>query len=272
MFNQVYILLIRLYYFCNSLFHKVTNLAHLGQVQGRPPALHADARLRATAGEAHAAAALQFRRGVRGAGRRGSAGLGEADRFVREVGGQRRGLRGRSRGGGRRQASEGRGAGESAGGVGAGRQAEAGAALHGREGRLRVGRAAPAALDAAAAVAPPLHYRRPHAGALRAPGRAAAGELLRARQGAALPLAGGRGGVRGPGLGQAEVAQQAGDGGRSGADVPVPVGGALVHLGQDVPQALQAGADRPRLYSAAVTQLAPPACLCIERTDSFLFK
>lgn len=101
---------------------------------------------------------------------------------MREVDGLRRGLGGQGHGGGRRQAGEGRGAGETLGeagqlqGVGAGGQAEAGAALHGREAELRAANSP--ALDAAAAVAPPLLHRRPHTRALRAPGRAATAELV----------------------------------------------------------------------------------------------
>lgn len=129
----------------------------------------------------------------------------------------------------------------------------------------------PHPLDAAPAVAPPLLHRRPHARALRAPGRAATTELIGARQGPALPLAGGGGDVRGRCLSKAEVMQQAGDCGRSGAHVPIPVGGTLVHLRQDVPQALQAGPHRPLLYGTAVTQLTPPARLCNKRPDTLFF-
>lgn len=118
---------------------------------------------------------------------------------MREVEGLRLGLRGQGHGEGGRQDGEGRGAGETLGeagelqGVGAGGKAEAGAALHGREAELRVPDAT--ALDAASTVAPPLLHRRPHTRALRAPGRAATAELVRAGQGPALPLAGGCSGV-----------------------------------------------------------------------------
>lgn len=142
--------------------------------------------------------------------------------------------------------------------VGAGGKAEAGAALHSREAELRVPEAA--ALNAAPAVAPPLLHRSPHPEPLRAPGGAAAAQLVRAGQGPALALAGGRGGVRG--IGQTQVLQQAGDGAGGGAHVPAPVGRSSVHVGQDVPQALQAGSDRPLLQGAAGPHLTPSARLC----------
>lgn len=142
---------------------------------GWSPALHTnllvveDARLRATPRETSLSpAALQLWSGVRGAGRRGSTQLREANLFVREVEGLRRRLGGQRHRGGRRQAGEGGRPGEALG--------EAGAALHAREAELRVGDAA--ALDAASAVAPPLLHGRPHARALGAPGGAAAGELI----------------------------------------------------------------------------------------------
>lgn len=196
---------------------------------------------------------------------------------MREVEGLHQGLGGKGHGGGGRQAGEGRGAGETLGeagqlqGVGAGGQAEAGAALHGWEAELRVPDAA-AALDAASAVAPPLLHRRPHTRALRAPGRAATAEFIRARQGPALPLAGGCGGVRGRSLSQAEVLQQAGDCARSGANIPIPVGRTFMHLRQDIPQALQAGPNWPLLYGTAVTHLTPPACLCNKNNGFVLIK
>lgn len=108
--------------------------------------------------------------------------LGEADLFMREVEGWWcRGLEGRC------QACEGRGAGQFQG-VAASRQAEAGAALHGWESQLCV--ANTAALDTASTVAPPLLHRCPHTRALRAPGRAAAPQLVRTGQGSALTLTG----------------------------------------------------------------------------------
>ena len=185
---------------------------------------------------------------------------------MREVEGLRRGLGGQGHGGGGRQASERRGVGETlseAGqlqGVGAGRQAEAGAALHGWEAEESVPNTP--ALDAAPAVAPPLLHSRPHTRALGAPGRAATAELIRARQGSALPFAGGCSGVRGGSLSQTEVLQQACDCARSGANIPVPVGRTFMHLRQDIPQALQAGPNWPLLYGTAVTHLTPPVCLC----------
>ena len=103
---------------------------------------------------------------------------------MREVEGLRQGLGGQGHGGGGRQAGEARGAGGTLGeagqlqGIGAGGQAEAGAALHGREAKLCVPKAAATALDTASTVAPPLLHRRPHTGALRAPGRAATAELI----------------------------------------------------------------------------------------------
>lgn len=187
---------------------------------------------------------------------------------MREVEGLcRGGFRGRGRGGGGgREAGEGGGAGQALGevrqlqGVGAGGEAEAGAALHGGEAEL--GSTGPAPLDAASAVAPPLLHRRPNAGPLRAPGGAAAAQVLRAGQGAALALTGGGGGEGGRGLGQAEVLQQATDGAGGTAHVPGPVGGTLVHLRKAVPQALQAGPNRSLLDPTAVNPLAPAAGLC----------
>lgn len=265
-----------------------TNLGHLSQIQRRPlfmcvswsPALHAnlliieDARLwAATCKTSLSAAALQLWSGVGGAGWRGSMRLREADLFMREVEGLCRGLWRQRHGGGGCQTSEGGGVRETLGeagqleGVAASGQAKAGAALHGWEAELCTPGAA--TLDATSAVAPPLLHCCPHTGALRAPGRAATPELVWARLGPALTLAGGRGGVRGSGLSQAEVLQQAGDCARSGANIPTPVGRTLVHLRQDVPQALQAGPNWPLLYGTAVTHLTPPACLCNKRPDSF---
>ena len=261
-----------------------TNLGHLCQIQWRPlfvcvgwsPALHTDllvvedTGLWATARETPlSTTALQLWSGVGGAEWRGSTGLREADLFMREVEGLHRGLWGQGHGGGGCQTSESWGAGETLGeaghlqGVGAGRQAEAGATLHGWEAELHVTN--DAALNAAAAVAPPLLHCRPHTRALRAPGRAATAELVWAGQGPALPLAGRRSRVWRRGLGQTKVLQQAGDCAWSGADIPVPVGWTLVHLRQDIPQALQAGSYWPLLYSTAMTHLMPPTCLCNEK-------